>query len=111
MRLLCCCREDVEPLGVDRLLGGTTATALTGAARPLTASRCRIVILAANVVPQARWLRALRESEIETERLYADAGATAVIDTDEPAAVESRRRGRRGRGAAGAQAERRATYP
>ena len=70
----------------DRLLEGTTATALSGGAR-LIASRCRIVILAANVVPQARWLRALRESEIETERLYADAGATAVIDTDEPAAV------------------------
>jgi 1L-myo-inositol 1-phosphate cytidylyltransferase / CDP-L-myo-inositol myo-inositolphosphotransferase len=71
----------------DRLLGGTVATALSSTARPLTASRCRIVILAANVVPQARWLRALRESEIETERLYADAGATAVIDTDEPSAV------------------------
>src|SRR5262249_35099212 len=70
----------------DRLLVGTVATALSGTAR-LTTSRCRIVILAANVVPQARWLRALRESELETERLYADAGATAVVDTDEPAAV------------------------
>lgn len=72
---------------VDRLLGGTAATALSGATRPLTVSRCRIVIVATNVVPQARWLRALRESEMETERLYADAGATAVIETDEPAAV------------------------
>ena len=71
----------------DRLLGGTGATALSGAAPAVTASRCRIAILAANVVPQARWLRGLRESEIETERLHADAGATAVIDTDEPAAV------------------------
>jgi phosphatidylglycerophosphate synthase len=76
-----------DPSSLDRLLGGTAATALSGTARPLTASRCRIVILAANVVPQPRWLRALRESEIEAERLYADAGATAVIDTDEPAAV------------------------
>jgi 1L-myo-inositol 1-phosphate cytidylyltransferase / CDP-L-myo-inositol myo-inositolphosphotransferase len=75
-----------DPSSFDRLLGGTAATALSGTAR-VTTSRCRIVILAANVVPQARWLRALRELEIETERLYADAGATAVIDTDEPAAV------------------------
>ena len=76
-----------DPSSLDRLLGGTAATALSGTARPLTASRCRIVILAANVVPQPRWLRGLRESEIEAERLYADAGAAAVIDTDEPAAV------------------------
>ncbi len=76
-----------DPSSLDHLLGGTAAIALSGTARPLTASRCRIVILAANVVPQPRWLRGLRESEIEAERLYADAGAAAVIDTDEPAAV------------------------
>jgi len=45
------------------------------------------VILPANVVPQPRWLRALRESEIEAERLYADASLTAVIDTADSAAV------------------------
>src|SRR4030095_3355218 len=56
-----------------------------GAAGPVMVSPCPIVIRAANVVPQARWLRALRESELEPERLYADAGATAVVDTDEPA--------------------------
>ena len=76
-----------DPSGLDRLLGGTAATALSGDTRPAPASRCRIVILAANVVPQPRWLRTLREWEIEPGRLYADAGATAVIDTDEPAAV------------------------
>ena len=82
-----CVLVQSDPSSLDPLLGGTAATALSGTARPLTASRCRIVILAANVVPQPRWLRGLRESEIEAERLYADAGAAAVIDTDEPAAV------------------------
>ena len=69
----------------ERLLGGTGASALTGA-RPPEPHR-RIVILPANVVPQARWLRALRETEIEPERLYADGLLTAVIDTDDPAFV------------------------
>src|SRR5262249_46285628 len=57
-------RDDAE-----RLLGGTAAGELRGA-RP-TDTRRRIVILPANVVPQARWLRALREVEVEPERLYA----------------------------------------
>jgi phosphatidylglycerophosphate synthase len=69
----------------ERLLGGTGASALIGARPP--AARCRIVILPANVVPQARWLRALRETDIEPERLYADGQLTAVIDTDDPAFV------------------------
>src|SRR5437667_425254 len=43
----------------ERLLGGTAAGALSGARLP--DSRRRIVILPANVVPQPRWLRALRE--------------------------------------------------
>jgi phosphatidylglycerophosphate synthase len=72
---------------VDHLLGGTSAIALRNDHRPLEAGRCRIVILAANVVPQARWLRELRESELEAERLYLDAPAAAVIDTDEPSTV------------------------
>ncbi len=69
----------------ERLLGGTAASALTGARPP--GSRRRIVILPANVVPQPRWLRALRAVEIEPERLYADGQLTAVVDTDEPAIV------------------------
>jgi len=71
--------------GAERLLGGTAAGALTGARPP--DSRWRIVILPANVVPQSRWLRALREAEVEPERLYADGQLTAVIDTDEPSSV------------------------
>ena len=76
-----------DPTAVDRLLGGTAATALSDDVRLALDSRRRIVILPANVVPQSRWLRALRESEIEAERLYADASLTAVIDTDNSAAV------------------------
>ena len=76
-----------DPADIDRLLGGTAATALSDDVRLALDSRRRIVILSANVVPQPRWLRALRESEIEAERLYADASLTAVIDTDDSAAV------------------------
>src|SRR5207249_4668784 len=71
--------------GVERLLGGTAASEL--GARPTLDSRRRIVILPANVVPQARWLRALRETDVEPERLYADGQLAAVIDTDDPSAV------------------------
>ena len=73
-------RDDAE-----RLLGGTAAGELSGARPP--DSRRRIVILPANVVPQARWLRALREVEVEPEHLYADGQLAAVIDTGDPAMV------------------------
>jgi len=69
----------------ERLLGGTAAGALAGARPP--DSRRRIVILSANVVPQPRWLRALREVEIEPERLYADGQLATVVDTDDPSIV------------------------
>jgi phosphatidylglycerophosphate synthase len=72
--------------GIERLLDGTSAMALSDRV-PTLPARCRIVILAANVVPQARWLRTLRDSDLEAERLYLDAPATAVIDTDDAAAV------------------------
>jgi phosphatidylglycerophosphate synthase len=73
-------RDDAE-----RLLGGTAADSLAGARPP--DSRRRIVILPANVVPQSRWLRALREFEVEPERLYADGQLAAVIDTNDPSVV------------------------
>ena len=74
-----------RPGAAERLLGGTSAETLSGTRPP--DSRRRIVILPANVVPQARWLRALREAEVEPERLYADGELAAVVDTDEPSAV------------------------
>ena len=67
----------------ERLLGGTAASVLNGAQQ--LDSRRRIVIIPANVVPQTRWLRALREATIEPERLHADGQHAAVIDTDDPA--------------------------
>jgi 1L-myo-inositol 1-phosphate cytidylyltransferase / CDP-L-myo-inositol myo-inositolphosphotransferase len=69
----------------ERLLAGTAACVLSGAPPP--DSRRRIVILPANVVPQAKWLRALREAEVESERVYADGHLAAVIDTHDPAFV------------------------
>jgi len=71
--------------GAERLLGGTAASALAGVRAP--DSRRRIVILPANIVPQARWLRALRETGVEPERLYTDGQLAAVIDTDDPSIV------------------------
>ena len=75
-------RDDVE-----RLLGGTAARALTDGGGVARDARCRIVILPANVVPQARWLRALRETEVEPDRLYTDGQVAAIVDTDDVATV------------------------
>jgi phosphatidylglycerophosphate synthase len=69
----------------ERLLGGTAARALAGARPP--DARHRIVFLPANVVPQPRWLRALREADIEPERLHTDGQLTALIETDDPSIV------------------------
>ena len=80
--------------GIDRLLDGTSAVTLTGGSVPLTesagpglAALTRIVILPGNVVPQARWLRSLRERRLEAERLHGDPAMAAVIDTVDAAAV------------------------
>ena len=77
----------------DRLLDGTGAVALTDGPLPLAeiagpgpAARTRIVILPANVVPQVRWLRSLRERQLDAERLHGEP-AMAVIDTGNAAWV------------------------
>jgi phosphatidylglycerophosphate synthase len=74
-----------EP-GDGAMLDGTTATPLTTDARPIS-ERHRVVILPGNVVPQAAWLRALRETTLPAERLHVDASMTAVIDTADSAPV------------------------
>ena len=71
---------------VERLLGGTLAGRLAGA-RAAADARRRIVIIAANVVPQARWLQTLRETAVEPERLYSDGQLAAIVDTDDSSAV------------------------
>ena len=67
--------------GLGNLLDGTDAVALTTPASlsPLTGRR--LVLLPANVVPQARWLRTLREMPMGTESVHVDPSRTAVIDT------------------------------
>jgi len=61
------------------LLAGTTA-ALLDADTPV-APRARLVLVPANVLPQARWLRALREMPLDPETLAVDASLTAVVES------------------------------
>lgn len=78
--------RDVEP-GTRGVLDGTAATVLTPADAVASLKPRRVVSLPANVVPQARWLRALLEAPIEREKLYIDPSLVVVIDTDDPGAI------------------------
>jgi len=71
--------------GPADLVAGTPAAPLTPEAFP--GARGRVVILPANVVPQPRWLRALREAELAPEKAYVDSSLAAVIETEQPARV------------------------
>ncbi|HSE03388.1 MAG TPA: CDP-alcohol phosphatidyltransferase family protein [Methylomirabilota bacterium] len=62
-----------------QLLGGTPAGVLD--ADTPVAPRARLVIVPANVLPQARWLRALREMPLEPEALVIDPSLTAVVES------------------------------
>ena len=62
-----------------RLLAGTAA-ALLDADTPV-AARARLVLVPANVLPQARWLRALREMPLDPETLAVDSSLTAVVES------------------------------
>src|SRR5262249_59944745 len=75
---------DLKPAAAS-LLAGTLATRLDGAA-PAPGGRRRIVLLPANVVPQASWLERLREMPIEPDRLHVD-GAVAILETARPERV------------------------
>ena len=61
------------------LLAGTAAAVL-GAETPV-GPRARLVLVPANVLPQARWLRALREMPLEPETLAVDSSLTAVVES------------------------------
>ena len=61
------------------LLAGTAAAPLD-ADLPVM-PRARLVLLPANVLPQARWLRALREMPLDLETLVVDSTLTAVVES------------------------------
>ena len=61
------------------LLAGTAATRLDAGA-PVE-SRARLVLLPANVLPQARWLRTLREMPLDPDTLAVDPSLTAVVES------------------------------
>ena len=65
--------------GEPRLLAGTAAALLGSDAR--MAPRARLVLVPANVLPQARWLRALREMPLDPETLAVDSSLTAVVES------------------------------
>jgi len=74
-RILVHSRACPEP----HLLAGTAA-ALLGAETAVT-PRARLVLVPANVLPQARWLRALREMSLDPETLAVDSSLTAVVES------------------------------
>ncbi len=73
--------------GVNGLLAETPAAALEGAEPLAAASRQRIVVMPANVVPQPQWLRGLREMPLEEETVYIDPATIAVVETATPERV------------------------
>ncbi len=67
--------------GDSASLAGTIAGPLAAAPVPSSADH-RVVVLPANVVPQKRWLRALREMALERDTLHADpALGVGVVQT------------------------------
>jgi phosphatidylglycerophosphate synthase len=60
-----------------------TAAELNGSAAP----QSRIVLLPANVLPQAAWLRELREMRIHPDTIYLDPSGAAVVETTAVAQV------------------------
>ena len=72
----------------DRGLLARTAAAVLAPDGPLPPlPGGRIVLLAANVIPQAAWLHSLLEMPVEPERLYTDGVGAAVIETGDPDAI------------------------
>jgi 1L-myo-inositol 1-phosphate cytidylyltransferase / CDP-L-myo-inositol myo-inositolphosphotransferase len=93
--------------GCDRLVvhGVSADGALSGLpAEPLAAigadggGRRRFVLLPANVVPRAEWLRQILSAPIESDTLYVDVSGVAVVETARPAGVVSAAAGSDGRG-------------
>jgi phosphatidylglycerophosphate synthase len=62
-----------------KLLEGTGAVVLDG--HPVTAAPERLVLLPVNVLPRARWLRALREMPLAPETLVVDSAMVATMES------------------------------
>ena len=79
------------PDGADAgcLLDGTPAMMLTPNGPLPLLPPGRIVLLAANIIPQPTWLRSLSELPIEPERLYVETSSVAVIEVDDPSPILS----------------------
>jgi len=71
------------------LLDGTHTMVIAPDGPPPPLIPGRIVLLAMNVIPQAKWLRQLFEMPIEPERLYVEASVVAVIEAANSHAVLS----------------------
>lgn len=72
-----------------RLLEGTAAQVTASGATLPQLPPSRMVVLAGTVLFQAKWLRALFETPIERERLYAEASSVGVIEAGDPREVLS----------------------
>jgi len=74
--------------GVRRLVERAGAAVVVSPSDIVAArERRRVVLVPANVVPQPRWLRALLDEPIESERLYVDGASVVVVETTRPGAV------------------------
>ena len=63
------------------LLGSLIGAASLLDADTPAAPRARLVLVPANVLPQARWLRALREMPLDPETLAVNSSLTAVVES------------------------------
>jgi phosphatidylglycerophosphate synthase len=83
--------------GTESQLAGTGAVALD-AAEPIadTGRPWRVVLLAANVIPQVEWLRCLRTMPLPPTHLALDETAAGAMDTADPWGVVTRAAGANG---------------
>jgi phosphatidylglycerophosphate synthase len=88
-------RIAVHGLCVDGTLSGIPADRLDQAESELQGSRCRFVLLPANVIPHPDWLRALLATPVEPDTLYRDGAMVAIIETARPDRVLSATSGSR----------------
>ena len=77
----------VAPLEAPHLVARGAAVDLTTAEWTTSPGRRRIVVCPGNVIPQARWLRAIAQAPVDAETLYADASGVAMIETEDTGKV------------------------